>query len=74
MPIDERLKTFLKRRDIQKPGQSHLEGKVVGRAFRKKVVDKPEPLLCKREWQGVRSFHRAQRDSSAKPVGILEVL
>jgi hypothetical protein len=70
MSIDERLKAFLKRRDIHDPGQSHLEGNVVDRDFRKKVVKKPEPFLCKRKPKGIRTFHREQRDSSAKSLGI----
>jgi hypothetical protein len=70
MSIDERLKAFLKRRDIHDPGQSHLEGNVVNWDFGKKVVEKPEPLLCKREPKGVRTFHWEQRDSSAKSLGI----
>jgi hypothetical protein len=47
-----------------------LEGNVVDWDFRKKVVEKPEPLLCKRKPKGVRTFHWEQRDSSAKSLGI----
>jgi hypothetical protein len=70
MSIDKRLKALLKRRDIHDPGESHFNRNVVGRALRKEVVEKPEPLLCKRESKGVRTFHWDQRDSLAKSRGI----
>jgi hypothetical protein len=47
-----------------------LEGNVVNWDFGKKVVEKPEPLLCKREPKGVRTFYWEQRDRSAKSLGI----
>jgi hypothetical protein len=47
-----------------------LEGNVVDWDFRKKVVEKPEPLLCERKPKGVRTFHWEQRDRSAKSLGI----
>ena len=52
------------------PGQSHFDGNVVGWAFRKEVVEKPEPLLGKGRPKIARTFHWKQRNSLAKSLGI----
>jgi hypothetical protein len=49
MTIDKGLETVFKSRNIELPSKPQDDGYVIGGAFRKEVVEKPEPLLGKGE-------------------------
>jgi hypothetical protein len=72
MSIDEGLKAFLKRRDIHDPSQSHFDENVVGGAFQKELVEKPQPFLGKGRPKMARTFRWQQRNSLAQSLGIFD--